>query len=374
MRVVVIADEEEAAHAAAAQLQAQLVGDPRLKVSDVAVVSHKSRAEVLDLAAAQILVREAQEAYAHLEPQAALVKLDQAEAALGRWADVKEARLALAHALRLRGLTLLFVEKSPNAGESFGSAWLLDPEFSPAAEEWPPEARLAYADAIAAMKRGGVGSLTVTVTPRTAQVFVDGREVGLGATTVSDLAAGPHQLLVVVVGHKRSAVTVEVHGGGKLDTLAVFPEPFPETERRREALAAIAAALDGPREAVVAVQGSELLEADALILVRTGGAGTVQTGGASALVLEASGKRLGAAVSLVDIAASGRIIVDRLFGVAPVAQSPLVPSRDDEPSPWYLRWYALATAGAVVVGSGVALGILLTRSPPDRITFIWGRE
>ena len=184
MRVVVVANDDGTDRAAAVALQGQLATDPRLTVRDVEIASRHRAAETLDLPALQAVLREAQEAYVRLEPQVALTRLDDVEAALRRFTDVKEARQALAHALRLRGLAFLFLEKNQSAGESFGAAWALDPDFSPAAEEWPPEARLAYADAVAVVKRGGTGSLTVTTLPRTAQIFVDVKFV---STTNTDL-------------------------------------------------------------------------------------------------------------------------------------------------------------------------------------------
>ena len=374
MRVVVVANDDGPDRAAAVALQGQLATDPRLTVRDVEIASRHRAAETLDLPALQAVLREAQEAYVRLEPQVALTRLDDVEAALRRFTDVKEARQALAHALRLRGLAFLFLEKNQSAGESFGAAWALDPDFSPAAEEWPPEARLAYADAVAVVKRGGTGSLTVTTLPRTAQIFVDGREVGVGATTVSDLLAGVHHLLVVVIGHKRNAVSVTVHGGGRLDNVAVFPEQMqPEADRRAEVLAALSVAFESPHEMLVATQAAELLEADALVVVHGPGVGTIPASlGVVATVLDAAGKRLGPAVSLQEVWTAGQIIADRLFGVGP-SPTPLS-EVGSAPSPWYLRWYTLAVAGALVVGGGVALTILLTRDRPDKITFSLGRE
>jgi hypothetical protein len=373
LKVLVVADEDDAVRAAAEALKSQLAGDPRLSVRDVVEAPRRSLAEALDMPTVQGELRAAQEAYVRLEPQKALAELDDAEATLRRFTDVKEARQALAHALRLRGLAFLFLEKREHASESFAAAWALEPDFSPAAEEWPPEARLAYADAVAAARRVGVGSLTITTKPRTAQIFVDGRPVGSGAATVGDLVAGAHHILVVVVGHKRNAASVTVHGGGKLDNVAAFPEPLPEPAQRAEVLAALAAALDGPREQLVSTQAAELLDADALLFVRGPGAGNAPASlGVVACMLDASGKRLGGPASLNEIGAAAQLMADRLFGIAPAA--PPLGGVEVAPSPWYLRWYTLAAAGVVVVGGGVALTILLTRNRPETVTYSLGRE
>jgi len=70
------------------------------------------------------------------------------------------------------------------------------------------------------------------------------------------------------------------------------------------------------------------------------------------------------------MSSAGREITERLIG-APRAGTGVT----SEPAePWFLRWYALAAAGAVVVGGGVALALLLARDTPERVTFTLGRN
>jgi hypothetical protein len=338
---------------AAAALRTSLAADERLWVAEDVLVPAPMTVPAPEQAGA--LVRAARTSYANLQPHDAMAKLAMAREHLRTLLDAPGAALELAAALRVEGLTLLFLEKPDQAAERFVSAHFLAPAFSPDAGAWPPEARLAYADAVAAARREESGSLSVRVQPESARVWLDGREVGLGATTVRDLTRGTHHLLVTCPGYTPFAAAVSVEGGGHLDEASVFLESRP----RAETATALADAFAGPSETAVARQVAAVLGVDALVVVMDD-AGARQT---VVWVLDAEGARLGSAIPLLADAAAE--VATRIAG-------PRQPGVVAEATPWYLRWYTLVGAGVVLVGGAVALGVALNQDTEDRVSFHLG--
>jgi len=340
---------------AAGELRAALAADGRLAVRAEVLVPAEVAAP--SVKAAATLVAQAREDYANLDPQAALTKLVGAQESLRPLLDHPGALGQLAAALRVEGLTHLFVDNGKSAARSFASAYFLDPDYSPGAGQWPPEARLAYADAIATARGASTGSLSVRVEPEIARVWIDGRDVGLGSTTLRELARGAHHLLVTCPGHTAFAAVVNVEGDGKLSQASVFLEA--RSGAREEAMSAFGAAFGGDSEAMVARQAAAILTAGALVLV-TDDAKSRRT---VAWVLDDTGARRGGSVPLGDAAAAE--IAARLLGSD---ETPVV----GPANPWYLRWYTLAAAGAVVVGGAVALAVALSQDSTDRVSFHLG--
>jgi hypothetical protein len=314
------------------------------------------------LAPALPLLAEARQAWAELDAPQVLARLAQAEALTRPWLVSAEAAALLARALRLRGVVSLFLQKPEEASRSFVAAFLLEPAFAPGAEEWPPEARLAYADAVAAVRRAAPGALSVRVEPAVADVWLDGRLAGVGPTTVDGLVPGDHHLVVTCAGHGRFAAVVPVTGNGTLEQVDVFLPPLAPAERQRQAAEALLEGFASPHESRVARQAATLLGATGLILVAT------ETGGGGRAVgwaLNAAGERLGGAVSLADHAAAAAELAFRIAGGD-------LPAPAAPPPPWYLRWYTLAAVGAVIVGGGIALGVALYDGDGDRVSFHYG--
>ena len=344
---------------AAEELMASLAHDVQVVTADrVAIPTPISRAS--DWREAERAVTGAQQAYMELDANGALMQVGRAEKLLLDGLDDAAAVLLLARALRVKALTELYLGLTAEAGRSFVSAWLLDPEFSPAAAEWPPEARLAYADTIAADRHKGAGALSLDVTPAAARVWLDGKPLGLGSTSARDLHPGDHYLFATCPGHTSFAAVVSVTPGGKLTQASIHLEPRPGGKLDADAAAALVAAWRTSDEALVARQVARLLQPAILALVALDesapeGAAPV------AWLLTAKGGRLGGAVALGSPASAAAAIVGRALGKS--ASDPLTLSR-----PWYGRWYTWVAAGVLVVGGGVALGFALAPNP-ERVSF-----
>ncbi len=356
---VVVAGSATPLVRAAEELRLALEADGRLAVAG-AVLSGVATGPDGGIAEAAALIARAHEAYAELDPEAALDHLTRAQEILRPRLDRDDAAGELADSLRLAGLTHLFVEKPAEAAQSFVSAHFLDPDYSPGAGQWPPEARLAYADAIAAARGAPTGSLSIRVEPEVAEAHIDGRSVGLGSTTVRDFAPGAHHLLVTCPGYKPFAAVVNVEGRGTLNQASVFLEARPRA--RELAVAALAGVFGGDTESTAARQAAAVTGAGALVLV-VDDAGRRRT---VAWLLDSDGARRGGSMDLARKPETAAEIASRLKG------GELLPPAIAPADPWYLRWHTLAAAGAVVLGGAVALVVALNRDSTERVSFHFG--
>jgi len=293
---------------------------------------------------------EARGAVTRLDPSTALEATATAAERARPCIDHPAAVAGLAEAARLRGRILLFTGNTAEAQQSFRTAALLEPGFVPAVEAWPPEARLAYADARGS-RAAGAGVLSIEVEPREAELWLDGRYLGQGPTTVSGLEPGDHQLLATCVGAVRRAAAVSVVGQGRLEKATLFLEPLPPDGASSSAASALAAVEGSGRLPVVARQAAVRLGVDAVVVV-TGAGG----GAARARCFDRRGEvcfdESGAAADVVPAGLSRWSAGRELMGT-PVAP-PL--------TPWYARWPVWAGAGAAVAVIGGTVAIVRARS------------
>ncbi len=350
LRVQVVALSNNGAAPRAAEDLAQALGlDARLRLHPPLAAALPHGVET-SLRQVSEMVAAARRRYQELDPQAALTLCTQAEVELRPLLHRDEARLLLAQSLRTKGLILLFLERAEPATAAFASSSFLDPDFVPPAEEWPPRARLLYGDALAKLRQAAPGALSVQVTPAAARVYVDGREVGLGSTTLREIKPGNHFLLVTCPGHASFAGAVEIAGDGKLSDAPVFLQADQPAALRAGATAALAAAWETADEEVVVRQLAALLAADLVVVVTPDPLVDASTAPALAWLLGADGRRRGGAVRLSTGAASELL--------APVWGAP-----GAAPLVWYRRWYVWAAAGAVAAAAG---GVVIWQALDDR--------
>jgi hypothetical protein len=340
----------------AAELTRALQADPRLAVVTLAPATKAQERVDEPTSAALLLFEEARRAWTELDAPQVLAKTAQVESLLRPWLVSAEATSLLARALRLRGVAALFLEQPEPAARSFVSAFFLDPGFAPGAEEWPPAARLAYADSVAAARRTAPGALSVRVEPTVVEVWLDGRLVAIGPTTLDQLLPGEHHLTAVCVGHERFAAVVPVSGDGKLEQVEVFLPPVSETEKHGQVTTALLEGFGTPAEGRLVTQAATLLAVSGLVVVAVEPDNDARAAG---WALNAAGERLGGRVSLAEPAQAAAELALRIVGgEGPTAVAP--------PTPWYRRWYTLAAAGGVVAGVGLALLLALPAGDDDR--------
>ncbi|MBI5507350.1 MAG: PEGA domain-containing protein [Deltaproteobacteria bacterium] len=354
-------------------LSRELGRDPRLSALENASTTSPP-VDALDTALVEQALDRGREAYTRLEPQQALLHLGVAETTLRPWLHQASARVLLAQVLRLRGLTELFLERPANAAQTFVSASFLEPEFSPASEEWPPEARLLYADAIANLKRLAPGALSVRVTPESAAVLLDGRVAATGPTTIRGPLPGEHALLVLAPGFKPFAGVVTMAADGHLGDAAVFLEPLPEPQRRHDFARYLAARVGATDEAMFARQVAAGLGVDAILLVTRPGA---EADPVALWPFDKGGARLQEPAPISMRAGAAQPVIDRIVTAAGLTPAPPGPLGESVPpaatlDPWYLRWYSIAGVAAIVVGA-LATGVWLSYDSADEVTFVLGR-
>jgi hypothetical protein len=260
----------------------------------------------------------------------------------------------VARGLRLRGLSLLYLEKRVEADAAFVAASFLEPEWSPGIDEWPPEARLAYADAVASSRRRGPGVLSVRVEPSFATLYVDGRQAAVGPATLPDLAPGQHALLATAPGHAPLAALIEIAGDGKLDDTSLFLEKIGAGADPGGLVAALAADFGGKGERAIASALAGRRSVEALVIVTDG----------VAWVLGGEGERRGTSLVVQPEPVRARILGDEILATEPPSPA----------EPWYTSPWAIGGAGAVVVaGASVGLYFLLRDEPVAPVRYNLGK-
>lgn len=357
--VLLVASRDGDAEKAAGALREALASDPRLSELPPVAIVDPTEGPVGDVEPAEDLLRRAEEAYAQLSAQAALDGIGQAQELLLPMAAQGSALTLLARSLRIRGRTQHFLQQPQAAHRSFASASFLDPGFSPDVASWPPQLRLAYADAASATRRAQTGRLSLKVAPPAARVWFDGQAQGLGSTTV-ETAPGEHLVVATCPGHRSFGGLVNVDGGGKLTQASVFLEPQAEEPFRPKALALALGAFGSQEEEAVTRQALALAKADYLVLVRQRDDSSM-----AAWLFNSDGTRVGAATDLVPPEAAAAILRGYLF---PAPEPPLATEA------WYENWGVWAVAGgALVAGGTLALVYGLSAASDDRVTLVLGR-
>ncbi len=369
----VLSTPEPEVVADAARLRAELEGEERLDLgTEVLVIVGEvdPAAKVKVLNAIDGVIDDAYDAYTALNAPAALAKIAEARAKLGLMVDSKEARELLAEAMRIKGLVFLFMEKPDQAATAFFSSYLLEPDFVPDSQEWPPEARLAFADAIAAARRDPGGILSVDMAPTSATLWLNGRKAGIGPTTLSGLPPGEHVVLATCAGFNRVTAVVTVESGGKLSQAALYLEAQPPEVARQERAAAFRSAFGHDGEAYAARFLAEHLGAEHLIYV------TKHAGARAAWVLDASGARHRDPVVVVAGNDAAREIRIAILGEEPTIdplKAPIPEPPDLGPTEWYKRWEVWMVMGAAVaVAGGTAVYIGVSQSQNEDVTIYMG--
>ena len=325
----------------------------------------------------------AREAYNSLDTSRALELIQILERDLGVWLRLPEALRLYATALRLKGQILMVRGDRTSAARAFATAFFLEPEHSPVDKEWPPEMRLAYADAIAHSKRSPHGVLSVRVTPNEAEVWLDGQQRATGSTTVSELAPGTHLLTIYAPGHLPVSASIPFEGQGKLKDVSFFLKAKTSEEAAQDYLGALRQRWQGSERAKAAQVLRQHRSADLLIVLTPSSTAPLpaQPGSPELWIFDGDARRQGQLLRWKEILQNPSLLL------APTPQGTMLTpgpggngatarpvSLPPPPNAWYRAPWFLWTAGsiaAVLGGTGLYFG-LRDRSS-DRVKLVIGR-
>lgn len=207
---------------ATATLAQALASDGRGTTVLVLPLGPKSSATADHLQHVEKRLKAAQTAYQEFDLEQARAALLGIDAALADNLHRDDARLWLGRLHRLQARMALLEKDAATARRQFRLAARIDPRFAPSVDLWPPDARLAYADAVAENRSASIGILSLTVRPSRARVWVNGVPRDRGSQTLRDLRSGEHRITVRAPGHTPLAVTIETPGGNQLKQASLF--------------------------------------------------------------------------------------------------------------------------------------------------------
>ncbi|MEZ4271510.1 MAG: PEGA domain-containing protein [Myxococcota bacterium] len=289
--------------------------------------------------------------------------------------DRPEAATLLAHGLRLRGLTHLYFDKDESAGKDFAQAFFLDAEFTPEITQWPPKARLAYADTVAHIHRGPRTNVSIDVSPSTAMVWLDGRTLGEGSRTVSDLPVGTHMLLAKAPGFASQAMTLDTANVDSIQRATLPLKPLAPEAAQASILSFLAQQFIASQTTLQTQQSyairalSEHLDVNAVLIVMPTTMLIDSTTSPRWLLFAHEGQLLGHGHLSADHIAE-RQIVHHLLLADPLAAEAKVQTAMVQP--WYRSWVLWTVVGVAVVGATSAGVLLAPHETKERMTFFIG--
>lgn len=112
------------------------------------------------------------------------------------------------------GLAYTGMGDMDNANRAYREVVVLDPTRELDPISYPPEVIEAYRAVHGQVMAEGTGSLALNASVQNAEIFVDGRSVGLAPVTVDNLPVGRHRVFVTAEGGLRAYEEVLIEAGG----------------------------------------------------------------------------------------------------------------------------------------------------------------
>ena len=166
------------------------------------------------LKSGQDLLEEGRVLYQNAEPDQAIPMLEMAAeeleagiAATGNTDFLIDTWLTL-------GLAYTGMGDVDNANRAYREVVVLDPTRELDPISYPPEVIEAYRAIHGEVMAQGTGSLALNASVQNAEIFVDGRSVGLAPVTVDNLPVGRHRVFVTAEGGLRAYEEVLIEAGG----------------------------------------------------------------------------------------------------------------------------------------------------------------
>lgn len=322
------------------------------------------------LASIRALLSKARRAYTELDSATALASVHEGTRQLAPLLVGPEAVSLAAELHRLEGLTQSYLDHASDAARSFALAWALDPGFAPTTTDWPPAARLAYADAVATRRQHERGTLVIEVEPAGTRSWLDGKPVGIGPVTLAAIQGGEHWLVANAPGHEPFAAIVHVEGHARLTKLEVRLVPTAGSDPGTEAARALQHGWGTTDEAAAGAQLASLTGTNGVIVVASSETSPTET---RAWFIDRSGVRRAAGLLVSEPATHASLaqLVESSPTSIPLALPADVPT-GSVASPWYVSWVPW-TAAAAIVGGAAATYFFMREDEPERVRLLVGR-
>ena len=165
------------------------------------------------LSEGRALLEEGRVLYQNAEPDQAIPLLRQATQELEAGISATGTTDLLIEAWLVLGLAQTGMGEMGAANEAFREVVVMDPSRQLDPISYPPDVVEAYSAVRAQVLAEGSGELVLSTTEG-AEVFVDGRSVGLAPVTVDELPAGRHRIFVTGEGGLRAYEEVLIEPGG----------------------------------------------------------------------------------------------------------------------------------------------------------------
>lgn len=162
-------------------------------------------------------------AFEELELDRAMESLNAAIREYDRYAAYITDFRPLAETLMLLGITHLFQGETARGRERLAQAVVLEPTIEPDARYFNPSQRATFSRVRNRMLKARRGSLIVETEPSGAEIYIDGKFIGVSPETVLDVVEGRHYVRVVKDGYRPFGTVVKVKGTVEITDRAVLP-------------------------------------------------------------------------------------------------------------------------------------------------------
>ncbi len=217
---------ERAAGIVSHELRAQLDADSRYEAVDLADLlggdaADKAR-KAFEIAAESVTKGRA--AYDSLEMGVAIDELNTANSKFERHAAFVSDISKVTEVLMLLGAAQIMNGEEKPGARRLSQAIALEPKIEPDPRVFNPEMRAVFQDAATKLAKKSPGGLSINSTPGFAEVYLDGRFVGVTPVVLEQVVEGRHYVRVVREGYRPWGKVVEVTAQSETTETATLKE------------------------------------------------------------------------------------------------------------------------------------------------------
>lgn len=265
------AGSDRAAGFVAHYVRSNFAEDPRYELVSLSTALGDATAEAAEAALdkALQLAQRGREAYDVLELDQAVENLNAAVREYDRNAAYVTDFRQVAETLMLLGATHILRGEEGRGRERLAQAVILYPEVEPDARVFNPSMRQVFSNTKARVLRGRRGSIIVETQPTGAEIYLDGKFMGVSPETILEVAEGRHYLRAVKDGYRPFGTVIDVKGTVEVTDRAVLvmTKAFDDYDRLSDEIFSALNAGKGPRQVETLLgQLATLLNVDDLFI------------------------------------------------------------------------------------------------------------